>query len=336
MADYRLFPYTVKDIAPRTTSWNLGMVNAPSFWEKTKGNSVVVAVIDTGLDVNHPEFEGRVYKPHNFTTDGGSYDVTDIEGHGTHVAGIIAGKTCGIAPEARIMPLKVFGNGNGFQFQDAFRWIRLHNASCDPADKVVAVNCSWGGGNDPAMNYVIRELVSDGVAVVVSAGNAGDGNPDTSEIFNYPGFLWEVITIGALGQNGITARYSSSYDGIDLGAPGTDIYSAWPGGGYKVLSGTSMSAPHVTGACALIAAAWKDRDGVLPREGDIEGVLFKHIKRVDADERLVGRGILDLTYNTNRWPLYRVQVGAYYNKTGADFMADRLNDAEFPTYKVKY
>ena len=251
-------------------------------------------------------------------------DVSDIQGHGTHVAGIIAGKTCGVAPDARIMPLKVFGSGNGFQFQDAFRWIRMHNASCDPADKVVAVNCSWGGGNDPAMNYIIRELVAEGVVVVVSAGNSGDGDPETSEVYNYPGFLWEVVTTGALGQDGITAKYSSSYDGIDLGAPGTDIYSAWPGGGYKLLSGTSMAAPHVTGAAALIAAAWKDREGVLPKEGDVEGVLFKHIANKGADERLSGRGILDLTYKRTRWPLYRVQTGAYYERSGADYTAKQI------------
>jgi len=332
-----LFPYEIQDAKPQAEiPWNIAQVNAPSFWLHNKGAGAVVAVVDTGLDVNHPEFAGRVFKPMNFTTDGGYQDVTDVEGHGTHVAGIIAGKTTGIAPEARIMPLKVFGSNNSMAFQDALRFIREYNKTAADNDKVVAVNCSWGGPYDPIMHYIIRELVSEGVGVIVSAGNAGDGNPETAEIFNWPGFLWEVITVGALNRDGQPAGYSSSYDGIDLGAPGTDIYSAWPGGGYKLLSGTSMAAPHVTGAYALIVAAFKQREGRLPAGDEIENILFKHVRATGADERLSGAGMLDLTYSTKKWPLYRVQTGAFYNKEGAELTKNKLSVNGFSTYIVKY
>mgnify|MGYP001006293944 CR=1 FL=1 len=328
-----LFPYQTQDVAPQAElPWNITQVNAPSFWQKTKGDGVVVAIIDTGLDVSHAEFAGRIVAGRNFTTD----SAADADGHGTNVAGIIGGANTGVAPGCRIMPLKVFGSGNGFAFQDAFRYIREYNSKAADADKVVAVNCSWGGSYDPVIHYIIRELVNEGVGVIVSAGNAGDGDPETSEIWNWPGFLWEPITVGALNQDGQPAGYSSSYDGIDLGAPGTLIYSAWPGGGYKLLSGTSMAAPHVTGAYALLVAAFKQREGRLPRGDEVECILFKHIKATGADERLSGTGILDLTYETKRWPLYRVQTGAFYNEAGADTTKESLVVAGFSAYKVRY
>jgi len=294
-----LFPYQIQEaVRQQAIPWNIQQVQAPSFWGKTKGRGAVVAIIDTGLDVTHPEFAGRIISPRNFTTDGYNtsiVDVTDREGHGTHVSGIIAGRTTGVAPEARIMPIKVFGPGDGFAFQDAFRHVIGHNKTAPEQDRVVAVNCSWGGPYDPIVHFLIRQLVESGVVVVVSAGNAGDGKADTAEIFSWPGFLWEPITVGATNQDGQPAGYSSSYDGIDIGAPGTQIYSAWPGGGYKLLSGTSMSAPHVTGAVALIYAAYRMREGRYPTSEEAEAILFRHVRKVDIDDAFVGQGILDLT-----------------------------------------
>lgn len=327
--------------------WNIQMVNAPSFWEKTKGDGVVVAVVDTGLDVNHSEFEGRVISPVNFTALGyRDNDVTDKEGHGTHVAGIIGGKNVGVAPECRIMPLKVFGGDNvNESICNAFKYILDWNESCNEKDRVVAVNCSFSGTvYDPLMAYFIRRLVSEGVAVCVAAGNAGDGDPETHEVFSFPAFIWEVVTTSSVDRNGKIAHYSNSFDGIDLCAPGSEIYSAWPGGGYKVLSGTSMATPHVTGACALLSAWFKRREGFYPREddldgscGEIEGILFKHIKKLYGDPLLYGRGLLDLTFDTKRWPLYRVQLGAYYYKEGAERKRKEVAVLKgLPTYTVKY
>lgn len=332
-----LFPYHVQNIEsiPEMPP-NLKQINAPSFWPHSQGDGAVVAVIDTGLDTKHPEFAGRIYNPRNFTTDGGPQDVTDRDGHGTHVAGIIAGVKTGVAPGCRIMPLKVFGPGNGFQFQDAFRFIVDHNKNAQPDDKVIAVNCSWGGPYDAIVHYFIRQLTENGVAVIASAGNAGDGDPTTSEIFNWPGYLWEPVTTGAVDAQGRPAGFSSSYDGIDIAAPGVEVFSAWPGGGYKLLSGTSMSAPHVTGAYALIAAAFRKREGRWPAGEEAEQILFKHVKKLDAPEELVGRGLLDLTYDTRRWPLYRVQVGAYFYEAGADKQLQQVKSAGLPAYKVKY
>lgn len=331
-----LFPYEIQEVQPQAgLPWNVLQVSAQSFWQQTKGTGAVVAVVDTGLDINHPEFKDRIIGARGFV-DNSMVDITDVNGHGTHVAGIIAGKTTGVAPECRIMPLKVFGRGDGHQFQDAFRYIIDWNKNAAPEDKVVAVNCSWGGGYDAILHYLIRQLVNSGVGVIVSAGNAGDGNPETAEIFNWPGFLYEPITVGATNQDGQAAGYSSSYDGIDVGAPGTLIYSAWPGGGYKLLSGTSMAAPHVTAAYALVCAAWKQREGGYPSSDEAEVVLFNHIRKVNLSSAFVGHGILDSTYSTKRWPLYRVQTGAFFYEEGADTTKDKITAAGFSTYKVKY
>jgi len=329
----QLFPYEVQDVAPQQEiPWNVSLVNAPSFWQKTKGAGAIVAVVDTGIDACHPEFEGRIILAQNFTRSSSK----DEDGHGTHVAGIIAGKTTGIAPEAKVIALKVFGEGDGFQFQDAFRWLVKWNEEQGEENRIAAVNCSWGGPYSPMVHYFIRKLNSQGTVVVVSAGNAGDGRPDTDEMFNWPGFLYEPITVGAVNKDATAAKYSSSYDGIDLGAPGTEVYSAWPGGGYKLLSGTSMAAPHVTGALALIYAAWKQREGRWPTGDEAEKVLFRHVRKVPIHPNFVGEGLLDLTFDTRRWPLYRVQTGAYYYKAGADRTEEMLKAAGFSTYQVKY
>jgi major intracellular serine protease len=241
----RLFPYIKTEVtAIQEIPWNVLQVNAPSFWEKTKGGGVVIAVVDTGCDVNHSEFTGRIVNPRNFVGNS-IYNVADTQGHGTHCAGTIGGKTTGVAPECRIMPLKVFpdesDSPDGYEFQDAFKYILDYNKTALEEDKVRVVSCSFGGPYDAFLHYFIRQLIESGVTICVAAGNEGDGKSDTTEMFSWPGYLFEPITVGATNQDGTIAMYSSSYDGIDLACPGSYVYSAWPGGGYMKLSGTCLT-----------------------------------------------------------------------------------------------
>jgi len=296
-------------VLPTSIPWNITMVNAPAFWDKTKGGGRVIAIVDTGLNVNHSEFTGRIYDKTNCTGVGAYNDVTDNDGHGTHVAGTAAGTTVGVAPKARIWPLKVFGGSdvNG-AIRNAFVKIIEHNKKCAEVDKVVAVNCSFGStAYDAQMAYHIRTLVSMGVVVCVAAGNSGDGKPDTEEVFSYPAYISEVLTTASINQDGSIAYYSNSFDGIDIAAPGTYIYSAWKDGGYNTISGTSMATPHITGTIALLADKFYIDHRRLPVEGEMDnlcpffpqanGEIFKHIKTVNLDDRLMGMGILDLSVN---------------------------------------
>lgn len=324
------------------TSWNLAAISALPAWAETEGQSPVIAVVDTGLDLAHPALAGRIVNPTNVTSDGPPSDVTDYRGHGTHVAGIALGVYGG---SCRIMPVKAFAKSpTGWEFQDAFSKIKAYNKGVYEKDRIVAVNCSWGGGYDAVLNYQIRELVNSGVAVICSAGNAGGGKADTSEIFNMPAFLQEVITVGALDESHYPAFYSSSYDGIDLAAPGTNVYSLWPDGGYKILSGTSMAAPHVTAAYARIAAAFRNREGRYPTTAEGEAILWKHIRWLGLPKELVGRGLLDLTYSRKRWPSWRAQSGSFFFESNADKVITTLKalNLERPElglstpYKTKY
>jgi major intracellular serine protease len=287
---YKLHPYQTQQATVRSAPINIIQVNAKSYWTYAKGVAPVVAIIDSGIDTTHPEFAGRIFMPKSFNGE----LMGDSEGHGTHVAGIIASETCGMFPEARIMPLKVqFGNDKTVeQILDAFLYIMDHNKTAKDEDKVVAVNCSFDGPVNMLMAYYIRELTDNNVSVVVAAGNRGDGDPDTIECFSYPGFLWEVITTGALDNLGDVAGYSSSYDGIDIAAPGSQIYSAWSGGGYMLLSGTSMATPHVTGAVALIKAAYRNKYGRWPTTEETERILFNQVRPHTLDKRFVGNGPL--------------------------------------------
>lgn len=338
-----LFPYTVQDTKPQVDlPWNIKQINAPSFWKETKGGGAVVAVVDTGLDINHKEFSGRIYKPLNLTFKAEPQNLNDKIGHGTHVAGIIGGTTCGVAPEVRIMPLKVFPDSSrdynvDLYIQEAFKVIVDHNKACAEKDKVVAVNCSFGGAYyDPMTAYFIRTLVSQGVTVVVAAGNAGDGDPSTHEVFSYPAFIWECLTVGATDEQSKSAGYSNSFDGIDIGAPGTDIYSAFPGNVYKKMSGTSMSAPHVTGAVALIYDLLRKRYGKYPSEEEVAIAVLKHIRKVNLDPFFVGEGILDMTFNLEKFALWHVQTGAFYNKIGALKREAEVKACKFNTFLIKY
>jgi len=340
MRSVSLFPYYAKDADDKiTVPWNIKHVRASSFWPHSQGDGAVVAVVDTGLDVEHPEIKERIISPVNFTAPGyRDNDVRDKEGHGTHVAGIIGGKNTGIAPRCRIMPLKVFGDDKaGINIHEAFKYILEWNRTATEHDRVVAVNCSFGSQvYDPIMAYLIRTLTSSGVSVIVAAGNSGDGDPDTHEVFSYPAYIWEVITASAIKEDGLNAGYSNSFDGIDLGAPGNNICSCWPGGKYKKLSGTSMAAPHVAGAMALIYAMWRKREGRYPTVEEAEAVLWKHIRTADMDPFLIGRGILDLTYEPKRWPLYRVQIGAFYHKSRARVKQKEAEKLGLSTHLAKY
>lgn len=229
--------------------WNISRIGAPAAWKVTEGRGIRIGVIDTGI-AKHPNL--KVAGGTN-TMGGSSY--RDDNGHGTHVAGIIAarGHACaqrGAAPRASLYAVKALdSSGSGYlsDIIEAIDWCisrRMH-----------VINMSlglYGGPSSAALQHVIRKASSRGIVIIASAGNSGPSHAKLDEPAAFP----QTIAVAASNRNDRIASFSSRGAGLDLSAPGDRIRSTWLGGGYRILSGTSMAAPHVTGGAALLLAAY--------------------------------------------------------------------------------
>ncbi len=227
---------------------------------------VDIAVIDTGIDVDHPDL--NVAGGVNCST-GTSY--ADGNGHGTHVAGTAAAKddasgVVGVAPGARLWAVRVLddsGSGSWSSVICGVDWVTAHASDIEVANMSLAGPGSQGSCNDGALREAICRSVESGVTYVVAAGNSA---VDVSG--QVPSSFPEVITVSALsdydgrpgglakatcraGRDDTLADFSNYGAGVDMIAPGVCITSTWKGGGYNTTSGTSMASPHVTGAAAL-------------------------------------------------------------------------------------
>lgn len=208
------------------------------------GRGVYAFVLDTGIRADHQEFAGRLLE--GVTTIGDGRGTNDCHGHGTHVAGTLAGTTWGVAKQATIIPVRVldcraFGPWSGIIA--GVDWVAGH-----PLRPAVA-NMSIVGGLSPAVNAAVAGAVSRGVTVVVAAGNDGVDACNTT-----PASEPSAITVGATASTDARAPFSNFGSCLDLFAPGSGITSAWNSGpaATKVMNGTSMATPHVAGAAALL------------------------------------------------------------------------------------
>lgn len=266
----------------------------------TGDDSVIVAVLDTGMAADHPELAGRLLPGRDFVDiiDGagrfiGDYLGMDADpddqwvGHGIHVAGIIAGRgqnmPVGVAPKCKILPVRVLGAlregdrvvGAGLvdNINVALKW------AVDQGAKVI--NMSLGvqhtGGGLP-YESVIRYARAKDVTVVAASGNSGN-----DELY-YPSALPHVISVGAVDGVGEVAAFSSYGRHVDLVAPGSEIYSSFLRGGYAFSSGTSQAAPFVAGAAALLHSHARSRGRTL-RDRQIKYVLRHSTDRIDRRHR---------------------------------------------------
>jgi len=205
------------------------------------GAGVHAYVIDTGLDVNHPDFTGRVGE--GFASRGGS--VADDDGHGTHVAGTVGGTEFGIAKQVVIHPVKVLTNGSGSD-SDVIRGIDFVTRHARENGWPAVANMSLGGGVSPALDRALCTSIAGGVAYAVAAGN------DDADACNFsPARVVQALGAGATNRSDGRAIFSNKGACVDVFAPGRDIVSARNGGGSTTLSGTSMASPHVAGVAAL-------------------------------------------------------------------------------------
>jgi thermitase len=261
-------------LVPNDPSWNLQWgpqkVQADWAWNTTTGNSsVLVAVVDTGIDYSHPELTAN-FVPLGFDWANNDTDPSDDCGHGTHCAGIIAAAInngIGIAglAQVRIMAEKVL-DYSGWGYDD---WVAngiIH--AVDQGAKVISMSLG-GSGDSELIHDAVRYAYSAGVLVIAAAGN------DNTNMKMYPAAYDEVIAVAATDQNDFKAYFSNWGDWIELAAPGVEIYSTMPtyhvtmndegyASNYDYMSGTSMACPHVAGVAALLWSHYptKSRDWI--------------------------------------------------------------------------
>lgn len=250
---------------PRTGSqWGLSTISAARGWNAETGTGrTIVAVIDTGIDLTHPDLVANLWhNPDASAPDKYGYDFanndsdpTDDNGHGTAVAGVIGATgnngtgVTGVAWTTRLMALKFMdANGNGFT-SDA---IRAMDYAVQHGAKVL--NNSWGGaGADPLLEQAIVRARAGGVIVVVAAGNESANN-DTTPAYpaSYALASDNVVVVAATDENDRLSAYSNYGQSVTVAAPGDNILSTARGGGYGYKSGTSLATPVVSGALALL------------------------------------------------------------------------------------
>lgn len=276
----------------------VSLIAAQRMWPTTKGESSIVAVVDTGIDYKHPCLKDNVIGGASFVP--GEEDYMDLNGHGTHVAGIIAanGDILGVAPQAKLLGVKVlnkFGTGTLSSINQGLAWVRKWRGENGERVNVINMSLSTSLPNT-TLHREIQQAINEGITVVCAAGNEGDGNPDTPEIA-YPAYYKETIAVGAIDlQTGI-ANFSNSNDRIDVVAPGVDTYSTYPQGKFVELSGTSMAAPHVAGAVALIYSRYLLKFSAYPPPDYVRDYL--HFQAVNLGtmglDKLYGYGLFSFT-----------------------------------------
>ncbi len=274
-----------------TVEWNVDRVNAPKVWSQGyTGQGVTVGVVDTGIDVNHPAIK-PAYRGTNadgtFSNDYNFFDAIkgqkqayDDNMHGSHVSGSIAGSAIeghaatGVAPGAKLMGAKILsasGSGTLSGVMKGLEWMLAptdsNGQNADPSKAPDIISNSWGSSNgkDESFRKLLQSFLAAGIEPVFAAGNSG---PRAGSLGS-PGSSPEVISVAATDSADKVASFSSrgpspvkGADGSDrkpdISAPGHQVVSTVPGGGYKSLSGTSMATPQVSGVLALLLSKYKD------------------------------------------------------------------------------
>ncbi len=244
---------TIPDDFLFAQQWGLAKIKGPTAWLIASGSDVTIAVIDSGVDLDHPELTARIVSGYDFVNNDATPD--DDNGHGTQVAGVAAAAAnngrgiAGLAWNARIMPLKVLdksGKGLSSALTCAIYWAAEHGAQVINMS-IVTRGLSFG------MQAAINHATSEGVAVFAAAGNLfKEGNPVT-----YPAAHSGVIAVAATDRDDTHAWFSSTGSYVDIAAPGVGIYSPFPPSHeeYRSVHGTSLATPYGAGLAALILSA---------------------------------------------------------------------------------
>lgn len=275
-----------------TIDWGSKLLGIPPLWQQTQGEGIKVAVLDTGIALEHPDLKPAILAARDFTRSPSAAD--DAQGHGTHVAGIIAAQRnahgiVGVAPKAKILAAKVLndeGSGTSADIVAGIRWAVATGADI--------LSLSLGSPEpDREIHQALLLAIAQGVFVITAAGNEG---PDLDTV-GYPAGFPEMVAVGSIDRRKRLSRFSSRGRQVDVVAPGDEITSCYPPRGYAVLSGTSMATPFVSGVVALALAKHRKMGGKTPFRTQQD--LIEHLCRTATDagpsgfDPLYGCGILD-------------------------------------------
>lgn len=247
--------WTPNDLTSK--QWGPQKVQAPQAWDISRSSSdTIIAIVDTGVQANHPDLSGKVIQGYDFVDDDGV--AQDGNGHGTHCAGIAAAVTnngtgiAGMAPNARIMAVRVLNNQGSGTMADVADGILY--AARNGAD---VISLSLGGSyGSSALQNAVQQAWNSGAVVVAAAGNSGLSLP------SYPAYYSQAIAVASTTSNDTISYFSNYGSWVDVAAPGSDIYSTYINSSYQTLSGTSMATPHVAGLAALIASQGKNNSQI--------------------------------------------------------------------------
>jgi subtilisin len=245
VAPQKVFQSVALDEGP---DWGVVILNTPEAWKATKGKGVRVAVLDTGASLTHPDLKEAYKDARDFT--GSRSGAKDVQGHGTHCAGSIAGRgpLKGVAHECDLYAGKVLDDSGSGGVDEIAAGIR-HAAKVWEVD---VISMSLGGsGADTWIPPALKEADELGVIVVCAAGN--DGPRENTE--GYPARYPQSVSVAACDRNRQIANFSSRGPNVFITGPGVDVRSTYLGGQYATMSGTSMATPHIAGVAALWVAA---------------------------------------------------------------------------------
>jgi len=264
----------------QSVGWGLIKSGIPEAHRITKGSGIKVAILDTG-GTDHEDLIGNVVGNYDCT---GHSDAMDRQGHGTHVAGIVAAKdndlgVLGVAPEVQIYCIKVLDNSGHGGYDTIEAGIRKAIEL-----GVDIINMSLGSASQPPDSFhnTIKDAYDRGIFIVAAAGNDG-------KAVNWPARYDEVIAIGALDRTGNLAHFSSRSDEVDAVAPGVDIYACHLNKGYAKLNGTSQACPFMAGVCALLLA-WSRKTPDVPLIKNYQDMLQRLDDVCDRDSNNVAIG----------------------------------------------
>jgi subtilisin len=232
-------------------SWGIGDIGAQAVQSlNDTGQGIKIAVLDTGIDYNHPDLAASYRGGYNFI--GNNNNTMDDNGHGTHVAGIIAASAhagkglTGVAPGAQLYAVKVsdsHGSGTFDTLVEGINWAIENHMN------IITMSITGTGGTQ-ALQKAVQTAYNDGIVLVAAVGNSDEASSDSGVL--YPAAYDQVIGVGSVDSNNVKSSFSLTGPKVDIVAPGSLINSTWYDGKYRLLSGTSMATPLVTGSVALL------------------------------------------------------------------------------------